>query len=221
MFLDRPNRFLVTAKLRTGRTVSAYLPNTGRLAHLTVPGRELILRRDGQPPRKTEFTVTRAWDGTWVALEASRAPALLVDWLKEGNPLPGFGRVEGFDSEVSLGKHRIDLRLLLRTGPLWVEVKSGGRSDGQDALLSATPSDRGAAHIAALAELTAQGTQAAIAFVVQRGDVIRMRIGGDAEPGWIGAVERAHRFGLPIMAFGCDVTESDVAVARVLPLIWG
>ena len=219
-FVARPNRFLVLAELEDGEQVHAYLPNTGRLTHLTTPERPLILRRDGAPPRRTEYTVTRAWDGCWVALEASLAPRLLADWLLAGHPLGGFGKATAVKREVTAEGHRLDLRVESEAGPVWVEVKSGGRSTDRTALLSATPSMRGVSHLEALARLVAKGEHAAAAFVIQRPDVDALLIGGDADPGWIAAVRTAHSGGVAIAAFGCQVTETEVEIDRELPVIW-
>jgi sugar fermentation stimulation protein A len=219
-FVDRPNRFLVTAELDDGREVVAHLPNTGRLENIVAPGGRLLLRKDGTPPRKTEYTATRAWDGCWVSLEASRAPRLLIEWLDAGNQLPGFGAVQEIRTEVAVAGHRLDLHVTTDLGPLWVEVKSGSRAAGAAGLLSKTPSTRGAAHLAALADLVDQGEPAAAVFVIQRPDARFLQAYGDADPGWIQAVADARAAGVHILAYGCDVTEGEVWIARELPIHW-
>ena len=219
-FVARPNRFVVVAELENGRRVDAYLPNTGRLEHLTTSGRRLILRRDGVPRRTTQYTAARAWDGTWVALEASRAPRLLTDWLAEGHDFPGWGVVSAIDTEVTTMGHRLDLRLGTAAGPLWVEVKSGGRAADRTGLLSKTPSSRGVAHLDTLGRLSTAGEPAAVAFVLQRGDIGALHVGGDADPAWIAAVERAAVAGVLVTAFRCRVSTTSVAVAGPIPVTW-
>ncbi len=218
--MARPNRFLVVAQLDDGHQVEAYLPNTGRLTHLTEPGRPLVLRHEPAPRRKTAYTVTRAWDGTWVALEANLAPRLLADWLQAGHRLGPFGRASQIETEVPVDHHRLDLRAFTPQGPVWVEVKSGGRSADGTALLSKTPSRRGVSHLATLARLVEAGHRAVAAFVIQRGDVERLLVGGDADPGWVEAVRHAHEAGVVVLAYGCDVTESSVRISRELDVVW-
>lgn len=218
-FVDRPNRFVLIADLDGGDRVLAHLPNTGRLTHLTTPGRRFVLRRETDPGRRTAYTAVRAWDGCWVALEAHRAPHLLVDWLGR-NPLPGHEPITHLESEVALGRHRIDLLAHTASGVVWLEVKSGGRADGQDALLSQTPSTRAGAQLEVLAQAVSTGGSAVVAFVVQRPDVRRLRVGGDADQGWIDAVRTASAAGVSVLAFGCAVTPSDVSIDRELPLVW-
>lgn len=220
-FVDRPNRFVLRVELEDGSLVDAYLPNTGRLGHLTEPGRPFVLRRDGGPPRTTEYTAVRAWDGCWVALEASRAPRLLSDWLDAGNPFLGYGAIADIEYEVPIEHHRLDLRLTTEDGTtVWVEVKSGGRAVDGIGLLSRTPSARGAAHLAALERLARTSEAAGVAFVLQRPDIQALLVGGDADPTWIAAVRSAHAAGVSVVAFGCAVTKTDVAVDRVLPIHW-
>jgi sugar fermentation stimulation protein A len=220
-FVERPNRFLVVADLDDGQQVAAYLPNTGRLQHLLSPGRRLILRPEAAPGRRTAYTVTRAWDGCWVGLEAGRAPGLLAAWLLEGEKLSPFGEVLELAAEVRVEGHRLDFRLTTVSGPVWVEVKSGGRALDGTALLSKTPSTRGVAHLRILAGLVEAGQAAAVAFVIQREDARRFRVGGDADPGWIDAVGAAHQAGVEVVAFGCEVSEQRVEIARRLPMLWG
>ncbi len=219
-FVDRPNRFVVRGRRDDGVVLVAYLPNTGRLTHLCEPGRPWIFRRARRPDRRTEYTAIRAWDGAWVAPEASRAPELLADWLEAGHPLGPFGGVVGLEREVRLAGHRLDLRVDTEAGSVWVEVKSGGRGRDGTALLSQTPSARGAAHLELLGRLVADGELAAAAFVVQRPDVERLLVGGDADPGWIEAVTRARDARVAILAYGCTVTPERVGIAGEIPVVW-
>jgi sugar fermentation stimulation protein A len=199
--------------------VAAHLPNTGRLTHLTTPGRRFVVRPANDPERVTSYTAIRAWDGCWVALEAGRAPELLVRWLQY-HDLDGWGPVDAFEREVALGSHRIDLVAQVGRLRVWLEVKSGGRADGEVALLSQTPSTRAISQMATLTERVAAGEPAVVAFVVQRPDVAALLIGGDADPGWIDAVRCAAAGGVTIVAFGCEVTPTEVRIARRLPIHW-
>jgi len=218
-FVDRPNRFVVVIDLADGRRVRAHLPNTGRLTHVTQPGTRYMLEPVDDPKRVTRFTATRAWDGCWVALDASRAPSLLADWLA-GNELPGFGPVGSLEREVGLGRRRIDLVAHTPGGAVWLEVKSGGRAQDGRALLSQTPSSRAAAQLGSLSEVVAAGAPAAVAFVVQRPDVETLLIEGDADRGWIESVTKAARAGVALLAFGCAVTHESVWIDRQLPITW-
>lgn len=205
-FLARENRFVVRAARADGEEVRAYLPNTARLTDVLVPGARLVLAEAAEPARRTRWTVTRVWDGTWVALEAARAADLVAGHLEAGGALPGWPAPAAVTREVARGGHRFDLAVDLAGGESGVvEVKSLSRARDGAAPLSGTPSARGAAQLAALGELAAAGERAAVVFVVQRGDVAALDLAADADPGWVAAARRARREGVEVLAYACDV----------------
>jgi sugar fermentation stimulation protein A len=219
--VERRNRFVVAVHLGGCRVVDAYLANTARLGGLLEPGRRVLVEPADDPARTTRFTLTRIWDGCWVGIEAYRAPGLLAGWMLERRVWEPFGAVAGIDREVRFGRHRIDLVVHLSDGGSVVtEVKSGSRRAGRSAPLSRTPSTRGEAHLEALADLVAGGRPAAAVFVIQRPDVDRMLVGGDADPGWVAAVMRAHAAGVHVLAYRCDVTPEVIAVAGRIPVVF-
>lgn len=225
-FVARENRFVIRARLDTDREprseqrhreVRAYLPNTARLNDVLVPEASLILVPNQDPGRRTRWTATRVWDGTWVALEANAASGLVADHLDRGGTLPGWPAVTAFRREVTHGSHRFDLEVELRDGQVGiVEVKSLSRAHHGVAPLSGTPSTRGVAHLAALAARAEAGLPSAAVFVVQRGDAEVLDLDAAADPAWIGAVRRARGAGVHVVAFGCEVTEHTVRLGQQL-----
>ena len=217
--VDRPNRFILNARLPEGDVARAHLPNTARLTGLVEPGRAVLLRPAQDPKRRTRWSATRIWDGTWVSLEAAGAARLVEAWLDRGGRLPGLGPVRSWRREVSTGGHRIDLCVELAGGrDAWIEVKSTSRARGGAGLLSRTPSTRGAAHLDLLGDLVARGAVAGCVIVVQRADAERLDLGGDADPGWTSAVLRAQARGVEIMALGCRITPTGGWIEGALPI---
>lgn len=130
-FVARENRFVVRARRADGEVVRAYLPNTARLTDVLVPEAELMLEPATAPHRRTRWTVTRVWDGTWVALAAGGAADLVADRLRAGHPVTGWPATRDLRREVTRDGHRFDLevdRADGRTGV--VEVKSLSRARG-------------------------------------------------------------------------------------------
>ncbi len=205
-FVARDNRFVARARLDDGEEVRAYVPNTARLTDVLVPEAELLLEPTDAAHRRTAWTVTRVWDGTWVALAAGVASTLVGDHLRGGGTLPGWPAVTAVRPEVTRDGHRFDLevdRADGRTGV--VEVKSLSRVRGGVAPLSATPSTRGVAHLGTLARLAREGTPTAVVFVVQRPDATALDVGVPADPAWVAAVRGARDAGVHVVAFGCRV----------------
>lgn len=216
-FVARENRFVVRARLDADTEVRAYLPNTARLTDVLVPGASLVLVPNQDPGRRTRWTATRVWDGTWVALEANAASGLVADHLGRGGTLPGWPAVTALRREVTHGSHRFDLEVDLGGGEIGViEVKSLSRARGGVAPLSRTPSTRGVAHLAALASRAQAGLRSGVVFVVQRADAEVLDLEATADPAWVDAVRRARDAGVDIVAFGCEVTEHTVRLGRQL-----
>ena len=216
-FLARDNRFVVRAELPDGEVVRAYLPNTARLHDLLIPGAPLRLAPTDDPARQTAWTVTRVWDGTWVALAADAASALVADHLAAGGRLTGWPAITEVRREVAHGRHRLDLEVTLADGRRgFVEVKSLSRAKDRIAPLSSTPSSRGVDHLGALARLAQEGTPTAVAFVVQRDDVDVLDLTAPADPAWQAAVGEARAAGVHLVAFACEVDEHDARLGREL-----
>ena len=216
-FVSRDNRFVVRAALSDGEVVRAYLPNTARLHDVLVPGAALRLEPAADPKRRTAWTVTRVWDGTWVALDADAASDLVADHLVAGGELPGWPAIIDVRREVVHGRHRLDLEVTFEDGRRGlVEVKSLSRARDRVAPLSSTPSARGVDHLAALAELAEAHTPTAVAFVVQRDDVEVLDLAAPADPAWQTAVRAARTAGVHIVAFACEVDEREARLSREL-----
>lgn len=215
-FVSRENRFVVRARRPDGEVVRAHLPNTARLTDVLVPEAALVLEPTDAPHRRTRWTVTRVWDGTWVALAAGVAADLVADHLEAGR-LPGWPRLTTVRREVTRDGHRFDLEVGLADGRTGVvEAKSLSRARDGVAPLSATPSTRGVAHLATLSRLAREGTPTAVVFVVQRPDVTVLDIDAPADPDWQAAVRAARDAGVQVWAHRCEVDPTTLALGPPL-----
>jgi sugar fermentation stimulation protein len=218
-FLARENRFVARVRRADGSEVRAYVPNTARLEDLLVEGARVVLAPATAPHRVTRWTMTRVWQGTWVALDANAASGLVAEHLERGAPLPGWEPPVRTRREVVRGPHRFDLAIDLAHGrEAVVEVKSLTSVHRGVAGLSATPSARGVRHLEALAALADAGSPTAVVFVVQRGDVESLDLTAPAAASWVDAVGRAREAGVHVVAFGCEVDPSRLGLGRPVPV---
>lgn len=219
-FVARENRFVVRVVL-DDREVPAYLPNTARLTDVLVPGAPLVLEESSVPTRRTRWTLTRVWDGTWVALAASAANGLVAHHLEGGGALPGWPPATAVRREVTRGRHRFDLEVDLEVerDTAIVEVKSLSRAREGTAPLSGTPSRRGIAHLTALSGRAAAHERVAVVFVVQRADVDVLDLGAPADPGWIAAVRSARSAGVHVVAYRCEVDPQQLRLGPALEVV--
>jgi sugar fermentation stimulation protein A len=166
-FLERPNRFLVRCKLG-GRTVSAFLPNPGRLKELLLPGRSVHLVREADhPTRKTRYTAVAVdRDGIPIVLHTHRTNDVARRLIEIGL-VPGLVGARVERAEVKVGGSRFDFLLSHKGADVLLEVKSCTLAGRRVAMFPDAVTERGARHVQELAELSDRGTRAAVLFVVQ------------------------------------------------------
>jgi sugar fermentation stimulation protein A len=223
-FVKRPNRFVVRAELADGETARAYLPNTARLTELLIHGRELLVDPADDPSRSTDYTVRRLFDDTWVAVEAVGAETMIERFLDRRGELPTVGSVDDWTTQEDIGDYRVDFRLEHPDeSATWLEVKSLSRCIDDTAYLSGTPSRRAARQLDRLGDLVEEGQNAAVAFVIQRGDPERLSLGDTddvhVDGDWRQAIHQARHRGVEILAFRCRVTPSNTWLDTRIPVV--
>jgi sugar fermentation stimulation protein A len=153
-FVQRPNRFIVRARLASGEEVRAFMPNPGRLHELLLPGVALTLAGPSQAPaRATRYTV--------VAVEREGDPVFLhtttnnrvAHALIDGGTVPGLTAWRVARTEVTVGRSRFDF--LLRSGrrERLCEVKSVTLFGNGVAMFPDAVTERGRRHVEELAAL--------------------------------------------------------------------
>lgn len=164
-FISRPNRFLIRCNL-DDRTVSAFLPNPGRLQELLLPGRRVYLVEEDPRDRKTQVTaVAVEKEGHPIMLHTHRTNAV-ARYLLQMRKIPGLEGARIIKSEIQMGRNRFDF--LLRKGDknILLEVKSCTLVGKRVALFPDAITERGARHLKELVRFSEEGMKAAILFVV-------------------------------------------------------
>ena len=166
-FLERPNRFLIRCRLR-GRTVSAFLPNPGRLRELLLPGRAVhVITEERHPNRRTRYTaVAVERDGQPIVLHTHRTNDVARRLIELGL-VPGLEEAAVERAEIKVGGSRFDFLLSHSGAPVLLEVKSCTLAGEKVAMFPDAVTQRGARHVRELAELAERGTRTAVLFVVQ------------------------------------------------------
>lgn len=220
-FLDRPNRFVLHARLVDGGAVRAHLPNPGRLDQILTPGRELRLRPASSPDRTTEWSAVLARTPEaehWVSLVTTLPNRLVGEALRSGaiEELAGW---EVERAEVTIGESRLDFLLRRRGRRLALEVKSVTLARRGVGLFPDAVTARGTRHVRELSERAGrEGWEAALIFVAQRPDVTAVTAAPDIDPEFASALERARDAGVRALARRCAVSPRGVALGASLPV---
>ena len=166
IFMSRPNRFLVRCSLG-GRTVSAFLPNPGRLAELLLPGCRLYLVEvDGPTTRKTRYTVVAVDRGGHPIILHTHRTNAMARYLIERDLVPELEGARVVRAEVRSGRSRLDFLLSQGGEEVLLEVKSCTLVGERVAMFPDAVTERGARHLRELARNAEQGTRAAVLFIV-------------------------------------------------------
>ena len=207
-FRERLNRFACLVKIDDEPT-KVYLPNSGRLEDLLVPGARVILEQRRQPGEaKTLYDMLlveseRYPDGAplWVGLD-SRMPPRLLRWVIEQNLLPQLGGIVDVQEEPRLEDSRLDLRLTTDAGIHLVEAKSVNLLDRNGvARFPDAPTTRGTRHLDTLIEQQQRASvQTWAIFIILRADARAFSPFSERDPDFAATLCRARDAGVGVLA---------------------
>ena len=218
VLIRRKNRFIADVQLETGENVAAYVPSTGRLPGALWPNGRVWLTHADDPNRKTAYTLllTELHQGGLCSINAVLANQLFGEALTKGS-LAAFP-YEQIEKEVKRGHSRLDFRLSSQQKTCWVEVKSVTYVEDGAGLFPDAPTVRGQRHLEVLGELAAAGILASAVFIAQREDAQYFSPCEAIDPEFADALRRAHRAGVAIHAYRCDVRLEGIEITEEIPV---
>jgi sugar fermentation stimulation protein A len=235
LFLERPNRFRVHARLASsGVEVRAHCPNPGRLRELLLPGQSIVWV---SPAQRSERAT--AWDLRFV--ENPITGELISLDTRLPNALAAAGLATGFfpelwatsvqaevvmpllDGRAHRGpRSRIDFLLNDRAGKrCWLEVKSVSLVEGTTALFPDAPTERGRRHLQELAARRAYGERAAVLFLIQRSDAAAVQAHAAMDPAFALAMAEAAGSGVEFYGVTTQITPAGARLAKMIPVYPG
>jgi sugar fermentation stimulation protein A len=148
VFLERHNRFVASVGLE-GRVERVYVPNTGRLAELALPGEKCLLAKSqGKYRYRLLYFYYRERP---VFIDSVACNSIFAGLLATG-AVPGMEELRILRREPACGHHRFDFLLEDRQGKkLFAELKSCTLAEGDMASFPDAVSERAARHVEALA----------------------------------------------------------------------
>jgi len=165
IFISRPNRFVVNCEFK-GKIIGAFLPNTGRLMELLLPGATIYIEEANRPERKIPFTA--------VAVEKNGCPVMIhthktndvAQYLIEKGSVPLLEGARVLKREVTKGGSRFDFLLREEAKDIFLEVKSCTLFSQKAASFPDAVTSRGKRHIEELVHLSKGNTSGAVLFLV-------------------------------------------------------
>ncbi|MFN7065158.1 MAG: DNA/RNA nuclease SfsA [Aquificaceae bacterium] len=199
-FLKRLNRFVGLIEIE-GYKTTAYIRNTGRLKELLFEGnRVYVVDRENKHP----FEILLASFGKYlVCIDSHIAPRLYLEHIKTKALF-----------EPRFGDRRFDLLLDKRP----VEVKSVNLVKGDIALFPDAPTKRGREHIEKLIELSKEGYNPLVVFVVQREDCKVFSPNWEVDPQFSKALLSYIKLNLEVKAYRCEVSLEEIKLKDEIPV---
>ncbi|MCK9503643.1 MAG: DNA/RNA nuclease SfsA [Porticoccaceae bacterium] len=223
VILKRYKRFLADVRLASGEIITVHCPNTGSMKHCVVAETPCWFSLSDNPKRKLPGTLelTTTTLGFIAGVNTARPNQLVREAIESEavKELRGYDRMR---SEVKYGDEnsRIDLLLENDRQQCFVEVKnvtlenSGGLISFPDAVTS-----RGAKHLRELMAMVAQGHRAVLFFCVQHSGAQQVTVAADIDPLYAETLKQALAAGVEVLAYGCRLSPTEIAVTRRLDFI--
>ncbi|OQA31196.1 MAG: Sugar fermentation stimulation protein A [Betaproteobacteria bacterium ADurb.Bin341] len=209
LFLCRPQRFLVEARLEDGARTLVYCANPGSFKDCLTPGSPILLWDSQDATRKRRYTLRAIKHGHhWIGTDTHLANRLVEKALLE-HCLPG---LEGYDiltkEPRDIKGTRLDFHLAGPEDQCFLEVKSATVVSGTCARYPDSKTLRTLAQLRFLAGKVKAGHRAVLLFLIQRGDVDSFAFNRDCDPALTRAFERARSAGVEVLVIKHKVTAS-------------
>ncbi len=222
-FVERPNRFLVFVTMNgQPELVGVHLPDPGRLKELLIPGVRVWVRPAPGPNRKTRWSavLTETPDRRGVVSIDTTLPNLLIRKALQAGALEEFRDRSYERAEFRHGRSRLDFLMSGADGRrLAVEVKSVTLVEDGVARFPDAITARGARHVRELADLARRPDwAAAVLFVLQRDDGVRIEAARSIDPEFADALAEAQRAGVTVVGRRCQVRLDGISLGAPVPV---
>jgi sugar fermentation stimulation protein A len=217
-FIKRENRFTAGLRLEKGELATAFIPTTGRLTGVLIPGcRVWLASVDLANHRKTRYDIVlvELADGGYCCINALNANRLFEEAVKAGK-IESF-QYKNLKKEVSHGRSRLDFQLSNYRDLCWVEVKSVTYVENGVGMFPDAPTTRGRKHLLELAELAKTGARVSVVFIAQREDAEKFAPHAEIDPEFAKTLEAVNEQGVEIHAYRCDVDLSSITIREEIP----
>ncbi len=228
--LRRYKRFLADIAFPDGTEGIAHCGNPGSMMGLAEPDSTVWLSANRNPAAKLAWrweiaSQTIPGGTTLVGINTNLANRIVETALRTGQikPLTGY---ETIRREVRYGSRNSRIDLLLEDperSPCYVEVKSVTlrRPTGPDPEAAQFPdakTERGAKHLAELADIAQSGARAVMLYLVQRSDCTHVSLAEDIDPAYAEAFRQARAAGVEALCYDCIVSPEGIKLKSALPL---
>ena len=218
-FIKRYKRFFVDAVL-DGNVITTYCPNTGSLRGMLNENAKVLIAKVDNPKAKLKYRLEAIkHNGVYVGINTSLPNGIIFEEIKQKKILDHLqGEIK---KEVKYGKNsRVDIFINNPKGKdCFIEVKSvtlsrvKGLAEFPDAKTT-----RGSKHLIELGEMSKQGHDCYLVYLIQRKDINIFSIAKDIDEEYYKNSIIAKKSGVKFIAFSCEVSKKGIDVIQQIKI---
>ena len=218
-FIKRYKRFFVDAVL-DGNVITTYCPNTGSLRGMLNENAKVLIAKVNNPKAKLKYRLEAIkHNGVYVGINTSLPNGIIFEAIKQKKILDNLqGEIK---KEVKYGKNsRVDIFINNPKGKdCFIEVKSvtlsrvKGLAEFPDAKTT-----RGSKHLIELGEMSKQGHDCYLVYLIQRKDINIFSIAKDIDEEYYKNSIIAKKSGVKFIAFSCEVSKKGIDVIQQIKI---
>ena len=218
-FIKRYKRFFVDAVL-DGNVITTYCPNTGSLRGMLNENAKVLIAKVDNPKAKLKYRLEAIkHNGVYVGINTSLPNGIIFEAIKQKKILDNLqGEIK---KEVKYGKNsRVDIFIKNPKGKdCFIEVKSvtlsrvKGLAEFPDAKTT-----RGSKHLIELGEMSKQGHDCYLVYLIQRKDINIFSIAKDIDEEYYKNSIIAKKSGVKFIAFSCEVSKKGIDVIQQIKI---
>ena len=218
-FLKRYKRFFTDIRI-DNKVVTAYCPNTGSLLGLLNEEKRVLVAKVNNPKAKLKFRLEAIeFNNTFVGVNTSLPNDIVFEAISNKKILT---HLQGaLKKEVKYGKNsRVDIFINNPKGKdCFIEVKSvtlsrvKGLAEFPDAKTT-----RGSKHLIELGEMSKQGHDCYLVYLIQRKDTNIFSIAKDIDEEYYKNSIIAKKNGVKFIAFSCEVSKKGIDVIQQIKI---
>ena len=215
-FIERPNRFIAYVNIAGERT-KVHVKNTGRCRELLQEQAEVYLEKSANPERSTAYDpVAVDKTGRLINMDSNAPNKAVGEWLLKKELFPSLTNIR---AEKTYKTSRFDFYVETEKEKIFLEVKGVTLEEGGTGMFPDAPSLRAVKHVEELIQAKKEGYEAYILFVIQMKDILNFTPNRRTQPTFCRILREAHRSGVHILAYDCNVWEKGMEIDAPVEVI--
>ena len=213
----RYKRFLADVRFADGTLETVHCPNTGAMLGCSEPGSRVFCSQSHNPKRKLRRTLelVESADAHLICVNTIRINAVVKEAI-DTLAITQLAKEFGMRGEIAIPDEagRFDFG----NGSTFVEVKSVTYLRDGIGVFPDARSDRALKHVRALERRCVAGCRGILLFCAPHTGISKVGIAADIDPAYAEGVANACASGVDIIAYGCAVAPTGIAVSHELPI---